>query len=134
VIGTLWLIGWGFVDGIRVMTDGVMAPFNGWTAAVVLAGVGQVLAGSLAYLVPVLQGSPFEANRHLMEQRPWLPLLALNAAAVALAAGLSTAAVILAAVCRRGESKFKRNRSGRRSIPTEVSAGRFQAPMKDPDR
>lgn len=98
VIGTLWLIGWSFVDGIRVMTDGVMVPFNGWTGAVVLAGVGQVLAGSLAYLVPVLQGSPFEANRHLMEQRPWLPLLTLNAAAAALAVGLSTAAVILAAV------------------------------------
>ena len=96
--GTLWLIGWGVVDGMRVMTDGVMTPFSGWTGAVVLAGVGQVLAGSLAYLVPVLKGSPFESNRQLMEERPWLPLLALNAAGVALVAGLSAVSVILAAV------------------------------------
>ncbi len=97
-IGTLWLIGWGFVDGIQVMIDGVMTPFSGWTGAVVVAGVGQVLAGSLAYLVPVLRGSPFETNRQLMEERPWLPLLALNAAGVALTAGLSTAPAILTAV------------------------------------
>jgi nitrite reductase (NO-forming) len=97
-MGTMWLIGWGLVDGIRVMTDGVMTPFSGWTGAVVLAGVGQVLAGSLAYLVPVLKGPPFEANRHLLEERSWLPLLALNAAGVALVAGLSAVAAIPAAV------------------------------------
>lgn len=80
------------------MTEGVMTPFSGWIGAVVLAGVGQVLAGLLAYLVPVLKGSLFEANRQLMEERPWLPLLALNAAGVALAARVSNGAVILTAV------------------------------------
>jgi hypothetical protein len=45
------------IDGIRVMNDGVMTPFIRWTGAVVLAGVGQVLTGSLAYLLPVLNGS-----------------------------------------------------------------------------
>lgn len=67
-IGTLWLVGWGFGDGLTVMRTGAMTPFSGWTTAVILAGVSQVLAGSLAYLVPVLRArhsSPTERSwRH----------------------------------------------------------------------
>jgi nitrite reductase (NO-forming) len=92
--GTIWLVGWGLVDGWRVMSGDPITHFSGWTGAVVLAGVGQVLAGSLAYLIPVLKGSPFVANRQIMEGRPWLPLLSLNLAGISL--GLGTGGVSVA--------------------------------------
>lgn len=93
--GTLWLIGWGFGQGVMVTRTGTMTHFSGWTGAVILAGVGQVLAGSLAYLVPVLKGSPFGANREILEARPLLPLLTLNAAAISTGLRLEVAAVLL---------------------------------------
>lgn len=97
-IGTVWLIGWGMAEGISVVTSATMTHFSGWTAAVVVAGVGQVLAGALAYLVPVLKGSPFVANRTIMEARPWLPLIGLNGGALCLGIGLPVAAVTLSAL------------------------------------
>lgn len=97
-VGTIWLIAWAAVDGVSVAASGTMAHFSGWTGAVVLAGVGQVLAGSLAYLVPVLTGPPFEANRDTMEARAWLPLVALNAAGLFLGVGQPVAAVILSSI------------------------------------
>jgi hypothetical protein len=75
-----------------------MTHFSGWTGAVVLAGVGQVLAGSFAYLVPVLRGHPFVTNRQIMEARPWLPLVTLNAAGLCLGFGSFTPAVILSSL------------------------------------
>lgn len=86
-VGTLWLIGWGLVDGIRVADSSTMTMFSGWTGAVVVSGVGQVLVGSLAYLAPVLRGSPFVANRVIMEQRAWLPLITLNATGLLIGVG-----------------------------------------------
>ena len=97
-IGTLWLIGWAIADGLTLAGGRAMTQFSGWTGAVVLAGVGQVLAGSLAYLVPVLRGSPFEENREAMERRPWLPLVALNAAGLCLGVGLPVPAIVLTGV------------------------------------
>ncbi len=97
-MGTGWLVGWGLVDGTRVMIEGMITPFSGWTATAVLAGVGQVLVGSLAYLVPVLKGPPFEASRQLLEERPWLPLLALNAAGLTIGVGLPVPAVVFSSI------------------------------------
>lgn len=97
-IGTAWLLGWGLVDGIRVMSEGTMMPFSAWTAAAVIGGVGQVLVGSLAYLVPVLKGSPFETNRRILEARKWLPLVALNAGGLSLGVGLYLPAVVLLSI------------------------------------
>lgn len=96
--GTLWLIAWTVGDGISIAVEGTMAHFSGWTGAVVLAGVGQVLAGSLVYLLPVLRGSPFVANRQIMEARPWLPLISVNAAGLCLGLGAPVAAVVFASV------------------------------------
>ncbi len=92
--GTTWLIAWAAADGISVAVEGTMTHFSGWTAAVVLAGVGQVLAGSLVYLVPVLKGSPFVANRRIMEARPWLSLISVNTAGLCLGLGAPVAAVV----------------------------------------
>lgn len=97
-LGTVWLIGWSLIDGVQVMTGDATTHFSGWTGAVVLAGVGQVLAGSLAYLVPVLKGPPFEANRNILEERIWLPLVALNAGGIALGAGLNVLSVVLSCI------------------------------------
>lgn len=93
--GSLWLVGWGLTQGVAVLISGTMVPFSGWTAAVVVAGVGQVLAGSLAYLIPVLKGSPFGANRGIMESRGWLPLFTANGAALLLGVGIPWMAVTL---------------------------------------
>ena len=97
-VGTIWLIAWAAADGAAVAASGTMTYFGGWTGAAVLAGVGQVLAGSLAYLLPVLRGSPFEANRGTMERRAWLPLVTVNLAGIFLGVGLGAVAVTLAAV------------------------------------
>lgn len=90
--GSAWLIGWGLVDGMSVLTSGTMPFFSGWTAAAVVAGVGQVLAGSLAYLIPVLKGSPFVANREIFGAHRWLPLLTVNGAALCLGFGVPAVA------------------------------------------
>ncbi|HSJ35459.1 MAG TPA: hypothetical protein VLB85_10440 [Acidimicrobiia bacterium] len=80
--GTVWLILWTVVDGSRLLADQVVV-WSNWTAVAVVAGVGQVLAGSLAYLLPVLAGPPLEPNASRMTARPALPLLVVNAAGVA---------------------------------------------------
>lgn len=73
-------------------------PFSGWTAAAVLAGVGQVLAGSLAYLVPVLAGPPLGDNLRRLTAHGWIPLATANLAGMALVARLAPAALVLIGV------------------------------------
>ncbi|MEX1091835.1 MAG: hypothetical protein WEF28_01640 [Acidimicrobiia bacterium] len=96
--GMLWLVVWALVDGIDLVTGGTMVPFGGWTAAAVIAGVGQVLAGSLAYLVPVLIGSPLTSNLDRMTRNPAIALIAANLTGLSLAAGWSGAAVASGAI------------------------------------
>ncbi len=97
-LGASWLLGWALADAISVLGSGTMPHFAGWTAAAVVGGVGQVLAGSLAYLVPVLKGSPFVENRRIMQARSWLPLLSVNLAAIAIGLRLGPTAVAALAV------------------------------------
>lgn len=96
--GMLWLGVWAVVDGIDLVAGGTMVPFGGGTAAAVIAGVGQVLAGSLAYLVPVLIGSPLTPNLDRMTRNPAIPLLAANLTGLCLAAGWTEAAVVSGAL------------------------------------
>lgn len=96
--GMVWLGAWALVDGIDLVTGGAMVPFGGWTAAAVIAGVGQVLAGSLAYLVPVLIGSPLTPNLDRMTRYPVIALGSANLTGLALAAGWSEAAVVSGAI------------------------------------
>lgn len=86
--GTVWLLAWGAVDGLTLLSGGTAGPFGLWTAAVVVAGVGQVLAGSLGYLLPVLAGPPLGANAERMSRRPTLALVVANLAGVAFVAGV----------------------------------------------
>lgn len=91
-LGVIWLAIWAVVDGIGILTSGTSPVFGGWAAAAVVAGVAQVLAGSLAYIVPVLIGSPTDPFGDILTRRRWVPLLAANIGGVALAAGWETAA------------------------------------------
>jgi hypothetical protein len=59
----------------------------------VIAGVGQVLAGSLAYIVPVLLGPPVEPVGSILTRRHWVPLILLNLGGLALAMGWDQVAV-----------------------------------------
>ena len=95
-IGTAWLIAWGIVEGIGVLTTSVSAPFPPWTGVVALSGIGQVLFGSLAYLLPVLAGPHprLGPNTERMTRHGWLPVVLANGSAIALLAGLGATAAI----------------------------------------
>lgn len=94
-IGVCWLVIWTLVDGVSLARGETAMPFTGWTAAAALVGVGQVLLGSFAYLIPVLAGPPPRLGRNLARTKghPWLPLLAANAGGVALVVGAGEVAV-----------------------------------------
>lgn len=99
-VGSTWLVVWAVIDGAHLISGAEAMPFGGWTAAAVVAGVGQVLLGSLAYLLPVLAGPPPRLGRNLARTKghPWLPLAVANLAGIALAAGWDTLAVAAVAV------------------------------------
>lgn len=88
-LGCVWLAAWALVDGGRLVSGEMAPPFAGWTGAAVVAGVGQVLLGSLGYLVAVLAGPPPRLGRNLdrTNGRPWIPLVLANMAGVALVLG-----------------------------------------------
>lgn len=93
-IGVTWLAVWAIVDGVGILQSGSSPIFGGWAAAAVVAGVGQVLAGSLAYIVPVLLGAPLEPNSSILTRHRWIPLTLVNGAGVALAAGFGQVAAV----------------------------------------
>jgi hypothetical protein len=95
-IGTAWLIAWGTVEGFEVLTTSVATPFPPWTGVVVLSGIGQVLLGSLAYLLPVLAGPHprLGPNSKRMTRHGWLPLALANGSAIALLAGFGVPAAV----------------------------------------
>ena len=82
VAGCGWLAAWVFVDGWRLVSG--RGPDRTWVGAALVAGVGQVLFGALAYLLPVLAGRPPRLGRNLdrTHRRPWLPLVSANLAGV----------------------------------------------------
>lgn len=100
VIGSGWLVVWAVVDAVRLIADGASAAFDRWIAASVIAGVGQVLLGSLAYLVPVLAGPGPRLARNLekFDRRRWLPLGAANLVPLAVMSGMPEVAVIATAL------------------------------------
>jgi nitrite reductase (NO-forming) len=95
-LGCLWLAVWALADGGRLVTGDINPPFAGWTAAAIVAGVGQVLLGSLAYLVAVLAGPPPRLGRNLdrTNGRPWVPLALANGAGLGLVLGIGPVAVV----------------------------------------
>lgn len=96
--GVGWLAAWALADGLRLLGGVPPAPFGAATLVAVVAGVGQVLLGSLAYLVPVLAGPPLEPRFRRMSRRPAIPLAAANLAAVAALAGAEPVVALLVAL------------------------------------
>lgn len=95
-VGSVWLGAWAAIEGIGLISGWIPGPFSAWTAAVVVAGVGQVLLGSLAYLLPVLAGPAPRLGRNFARthSRPWLPLGLANLGAVALLVGFPVIAFV----------------------------------------
>ncbi len=91
--GVGWLTIWTVVDAAMLIGGKPMPSFSGWTAAAVAVGVGQVLVGSLAYLIPVLVGPPIGPNLRRLGHWPAIPLTAANLTGVFLAAGWPQAAL-----------------------------------------
>lgn len=70
-----------------------------WLSVLVVAGFGQVLWGSLAYVLPVLRGGgPERLAEGFAATRSWVGLVAANLAGVCFVAGLRPVAVAAVAV------------------------------------
>ncbi len=70
-----------------------------WTLVLVVAAYGQILWGSVAYLLPVLQGPGHEAlTRGFAAVRSWIGLVAVNVAGVAWVADQPAVARVAVAV------------------------------------
>lgn len=98
VAGIGWLASWTVIDAAAVFTGSPLPPFSGWTGAAVVAGIGQVLLGSVAYLFPVAMGAPVTENLHRMGRWPVIPLVVANLTGIFLAAGFPGAAGAAGAV------------------------------------
>jgi nitrite reductase (NO-forming) len=96
--GVIWLIAWAMVDGAGLVMGREPVPFSASTSAAVIAGVGQVLLGSLAYLVPVLLGPPLSERMSVFSRLPAIPLVLANLAGIALVAGLPVLAGIAVSI------------------------------------
>lgn len=98
--GCGWLAAWALVDGGRLLAGATAEPFAAWTRAAVIAGVGQILLGSLGYLLPVLAGPDPRLDRNIdrTQCRPWLPLALANLAGLAFVTGLAPVASVATGV------------------------------------
>jgi hypothetical protein len=99
IAGTGWLVAWAAFDGLRALLGGQPSPpFRSVTLAAAVGGVGQVLAGSVGYLVPVLIGP----SRYLISniahfgRQPAISLVLANGAALAWMAGSVRPGAVLA--------------------------------------
>lgn len=95
-LGVAWLAVWSVDNGVTLILDRSAVVFGGAVAAAVVVGVGQVLLGSLAYLVPVLKGVPLADNQRRMAAVPYLPLLLANLGGVAIVLGWGSTGLVLA--------------------------------------
>ncbi len=120
VTGITWLAAWTFVDAHGLLTGTPLPSFAGWTAAAVVGGIGQVLVGSVAYLLPVAMGPPVSDNLRRMGRWPAVPLLALNAAATFLVAGIPAGVAVAGGVWL--VDFVRRVATVRRPRPTAASA------------
>lgn len=93
VLGMVWLVVWAVVDAIGLFAGTPLVPFAAWTMAAVVAGVGQILFGSLAYIVPVLRGPPTARASRVMARWSWIQVASVNLAGIGLVAGVSVLAV-----------------------------------------
>lgn len=97
VFGVAWLAAWTGVDGVALIIGTPLPLFSGWTAAAIVAGIGQVLVGSVTYLAPVVMGTPVSENLRRVGRLPALPVVLLNMTGVFLVLGIPSAASVTGA-------------------------------------
>jgi hypothetical protein len=97
-IGTGWWVG-AVVAAAVETADGRSPLDEPWTAVLVVAAYGQIVWGSLAYLLPVLRGGGHERlGEGFATTRSWIGLVAVNLAGAALVAdhpGVARVAVVV---------------------------------------
>jgi len=88
------------VASAAIAVDRHDAPFaHRWTSIIVVVAYGQILWGSLAYLLPVLRGGGHERlGRGFAALRSWVGLFAVNVAGVAWWLDVSAVASVAVAV------------------------------------
>lgn len=97
-VGTGWWAVAVVVGAVEVAAG--RSPFSGpWTGVLVVAGYGQVVWGSLAYLLPVLRGGGHERlSAGFALTRSWVGLVAVNLCGLALVGEVDTVAAVALAV------------------------------------
>lgn len=95
--GVIWLIIWAVVDGIALLSGSGLPPFSRWTGTAAVVGVGQVLIGSLSYLIPVLIGPAPRLGRNFrrLGKPAAPPMILANAGGVALVSGFGTVGLVM---------------------------------------
>jgi nitrite reductase (NO-forming) len=128
VVGCGWLVSWAVIDGVRLLGSGGGPAFDRWIAAAVVGGVGQILLGSLAYLIPVLAGpgATLGPNLARFDRRRWVPLTAANTASVAAVLGAPAVAIGLVGLWLADFTT--------RAIGVVRSSRRDQSPNRDSSR
>lgn len=94
-LGTLWWAVVAAVAAVSTFTDGQVMPER-WISALVVAGYGQIVWGSLAYLLPVIRGGGHKKlSAGFNRTRSWPGLVAANVTGLALVAGLTYVATAM---------------------------------------
>jgi nitrite reductase (NO-forming) len=97
-LGGLWWSGAVFATALDTAA-GHPVLSGRWIAVLVIAGYGQILWGSLAYLLPMLRGGgPEGLGQGFAATRSWLGLIAANLTGLGLALAVPRAAAMAAAV------------------------------------
>lgn len=96
--GAAWWIVTIIVAAAQVL-NGSSPLADPWLAVLTVAAYGQIIWGSLAYLLPVVRGGGHKLlSAGFLLTRSWLGLVAANVVGVALVVGLGPAAIAAAAV------------------------------------
>lgn len=97
--GALWWAAAVVATAIGGVDGGGVVFEARWLAVLVVAGYGQILWGSLAYLLPMLRGGGHELlGAGFAATRSWIGLAAANVAGVALAASATPVAAVAVGV------------------------------------
>ncbi len=97
-IGSLWWVAAVIATGVELV-EGHSVLGGRWLPVLVVAGYGQIVWGSLAYLLPMLRGGgPARLSEGFSLTRSWTGFGAVNAAGVAFVVGARPVAAVALAI------------------------------------
>lgn len=111
-LGGLW---WAVAVGVTATQAFNNEPvfLNQWVAVLAIAGYGQILWGSLAYLLPMLRGGGHERlATGFATTRSWIGLIAVNLAGVSLSVELPRLVSVLLLAVWIGDSVWRASQIG----------------------